>query len=220
MKTYYRGNLPHIQPVGAGFFITFRLKDSLPKETLKKISHDYYQKLNQLQLIKDNHQRIYEIFLLRKNYLKKWDEMLDKIKSGPHYLTDSHLKKIISQELKKHDGTLYHLLAYCIMSNHVHLVLDLGIQLENIEKEEDLYQKYIPLDKILKQIKGSTARYANIHLGRTGQFWERESFDTYIRNEKMLNNVISYTLENPVRAGIVKSWEDFDGAFIAGISDQ
>ena len=71
----------------------------------------------------------------------------------------------------------------------------------------------MPLDKIMKQIKGATAQYCNKFLKRSGQFWERESFDIYIRNEKMLNNVISYTLENPVKAGIVENWEDYSGNY-------
>ena len=40
----------------------------------------------------------------------------------------------------------------------------------------------------------------------------------YIRNEKMLNNVISYTLENPVKAGIVENWEDYSGNYFVETS--
>ena len=68
--------------------------------------------------------------------------------------------------------------------------------------------------KIMKKIKGPTAMYCNKFLNRSGQFWERESFDMYVRNEKMLNNVISYILQNPVKAGIVKHWEDFNGNYL------
>jgi len=37
----------------------------------------------------------------------------------------------------------------------------------------------------MKRIKGPSAWYANKHLNRPGQFWDRESYDIYIRNEKM-----------------------------------
>ncbi|MGB4958746.1 MAG: hypothetical protein WBO36_04670 [Saprospiraceae bacterium] len=61
----------------------------------------------------------------------------------------------------------------------------------------------------MKNIKGPSPWYSNRHLNRKGQFWERESFDIYIRNDKMLDNVLSYILENPVKAGLVSKWEDF-----------
>jgi putative transposase len=43
---------------------------------------------------------------------------------------------------------------------------------------------------------------------------DRESFDTYIRSEKMLLNVIHYTLNNPVKAGIVDSWKEWPYTYI------
>ncbi len=141
------------------------------------------------------------------------DEILDKIKSGPHYLKDRDVMDIISEEMKKSDGTLYDLIAYSMMSNHVHIVIDTAVQLENIENDMELNQKYQSLDRIMKQIKGASAYKANLHLSRLGQFWERESFDIYIRNEKMLNNVVSYTLENPVKAGLSNHWEDYPGNY-------
>ncbi|HEY8205051.1 MAG TPA: hypothetical protein VIF81_10025 [Pyrinomonadaceae bacterium] len=33
-KSFYRRNLPHIQPVGATLFVTFRLAGSLPQQVL------------------------------------------------------------------------------------------------------------------------------------------------------------------------------------------
>ena len=34
IKEYYRRNLPHIQPIGGIFFVTFRLFDSIPRTKL------------------------------------------------------------------------------------------------------------------------------------------------------------------------------------------
>ena len=76
-----------------------------------------------------------------------------------------------------------------------------------------LTENYAQLDVIMKRIKGSSASYANKALERTGKFWNRESYDIYIRNEKMLDNVISYILENPVKAGLAKEWDDYAGSF-------
>jgi len=213
MKTFYRRDLPHIQPVGAAFFITFRLAGSIPKALIDGLSEKYHLQIQRAGKISDLHLRNSEIFNLRKKYLVELDLILDKINDGPHYLKDVEVMNIIGNEFKKHDGKLYDLIVYCIMSNHLHLVIDTGNQLIDIKDETELNQKYVPLDKIMKQIKGATAQYCNKFLKRSGQFWERESFDIYIRNEKMLNNVISYTLENPVKAGIVENWEDYSGNY-------
>jgi putative transposase len=213
MKTFYRRNLPHIQPVGAAFFITFRLAGSIPKASINGLIEKYHHQIQRARNISNLHLRNLEIFNLRKIYLVEMDLILDKINEGPHYLKDIALMNIIGNEFKNHDGVLYDLIAYCIMSNHIHLVIDTGNQLADIKDDIELNQKYVPLDKIMKQIKGATAQYCNKYLNRSGQFWERESFDIYIRSEKMLNNVISYTLNNPVKAVIVDNWEDFPGNY-------
>ena len=46
VKTFYRRNLPHIQPIGSSFFVTFRLKDSIPRAQLWKLKKDYEEKLH------------------------------------------------------------------------------------------------------------------------------------------------------------------------------
>ncbi len=75
-------------------------------------------------------------------------------------------------------------------------------------------ETYTHLNVIMKRIKGPSGKYANKLLGKEGQFWERESYDIYIRNEKMLNNMISYTLDNPVKAGLIGKWGDFPGNYL------
>ncbi len=61
----------------------------------------------------------------------------------------------------------------------------------------------IPLSKLLNEWKGSTARAANLLLGRTGHFWEREYFDTLIRNEDHFKRALRYTENNPVKAVLI-----------------
>lgn len=61
---------------------------------------------------------------MHKKYLVELDLILDKIQDGPHFLKDSAIIDIMANELKKHDETLYDLVAYSIMSNHVHLVIN------------------------------------------------------------------------------------------------
>ncbi len=214
MKTEYRQRLPHIQPVGSAFFVTFSLFGSVPKKKVEELKERYTFKINQAKLLKDPFLRNLEIFTIRKQYLFEYDVLLDAINEGPDYLKDDNIRNIITKELFKNDGLLYDLTAYCIMSNHVHILIDTSIQLSDISDDIELEMKYVSLDKIMKKIKGPTAMYCNKYLNRSGQFWERESFDIYIRNEKMFNNVISYILQNPVKAGLVKHWDEYSASYL------
>jgi REP element-mobilizing transposase RayT len=65
-----------------------------------------------------------------------------------------------------------------------------------------------PVPVIMRWLKGSTARRANLLLGRTGQpFWQDESFDHWVRNNTEFDRIVRYIQENPVTAGLVSSAE-------------
>lgn len=212
MKTSYKRNLPHIQPEGACFFVTFRLYGSLPKKMVNEMKQKYHLQLENLKNIEDDHQRNLEVFDLRKRFFAKHDELLDKTDNGPHHLKDKTNSDIVSKELFRFDGQLYDLIAYSIMSNHVHILIDTSIQVGEYS-DENFSENYVQLDQIMKRIKGPTAVYCNRVLELSGKVWERESYDMYIRNEKMFNNVLFYILNNPVKAGLVNKWNDYPGNY-------
>ncbi|MCZ2100751.1 MAG: hypothetical protein LC107_04340 [Chitinophagales bacterium] len=213
-KTYYRQRLPHIQPIGATFFVTFRLYGSIPYTQYKSLKDEFQHKILQAKKIKVIEQRNRALFQLRKEYLYQTDQLLHKIKSGPTYLADETIMEFTKATLHRFDNELYSLLCYCVMSNHVHLLIDTSIQIgENIYFDEQI-EHFTTLDNIMKGIKGPISRFANQQLNRSGQFWARESYDIYIRNDKMLGNVMSYILENPVKAGIVDKWEEYPGSYL------
>ncbi len=86
------------------------------------------------------------------------------------------------------------MLAFVVMSNHVHLLI------ETVK----------PLEKITRLLKGYTARRTNQYLARTGQaFWQDESFDHWVRNSAELERIIHYIENNPVTAGLVNHAEDW-----------
>jgi hypothetical protein len=67
-----------------------------------------------------------------------------------------------------------------------------------------------PLGQITQQIKGATARQANLILGRTGSpFWQDESFDHWVRNPGEGQKIRVYIERNPVVAGLVDKPEDW-----------
>jgi hypothetical protein len=54
MKTEYRQKLPHIQPIGAGFFVTFSLFGIVPKKKLDTLKEKYILRLNKATEIIDD----------------------------------------------------------------------------------------------------------------------------------------------------------------------
>ncbi|MEM8528674.1 MAG: hypothetical protein AAGG68_28830, partial [Bacteroidota bacterium] len=101
--------------------------------------------------------------------------------------------------------------------NHVHVLFDTSVQ---IVDDKGFYlnevpENYIQLHQIMKLIKGSTAYFANKILGRKGKFWQKDSYDHYVRNEKEFWNIVNYILQNPVKAKLVAQWEDHPFTYLA-----
>lgn len=94
--------------------------------------------------------------------------------------------------------------AYCIMPNHVHWVFS---------HKEDAQVVW----RILQRMKSFTAKECNKILKREGQFWEEESYDHIVRDTKEFDNIVWYTLQNPVKAGFVKEWQEWQFSFINDI---
>ena len=66
----------------------------------------------------------------------------------------------------------------------------------------------------MQSLKRFTAREANKILNRNGTFWQAESYDHIVRNGEELKNIIAYTLENPVKAGLIDDWRKWEFSFV------
>jgi len=124
------------------------------------------------------------------------DRRLDRADFGPQWLRDDRIARctINAFYFGQNELKLYKLYSYVIMPNHVHILLQPGT----------------PLARITKSIKGYTAREANLLLKRTGSpFWQYESYDHWVRNERELHKITAYIENNPVAAGFVNKPEDW-----------
>ena len=61
-----------------------------------------------------------------------------------------------------------------------------------------------PLSAVMHSLKSYTAHRANELLGRSGQFWQHESYDHWVRDEEELERIVNYIAWNPVRANLVQ----------------
>jgi REP element-mobilizing transposase RayT len=204
MKIFYRRHLPHWQPQDAVFFVTFRLKNSLPYEIIESLREERGHakvSLNTLLECERTHQNTLD----DQRYFERWEEYLNRTDFGPRWLSQPEIAGIVKEALHYRDGKVFDLHAYCIMSNHVHVVFE---PLSRSEWHSDLqHSNPMPLNKIMQSLKRHTARQANIILGREGAFWQDKSYDRAIRNNEECIRTVNYVLENPAKAGLVSQWE-------------
>jgi len=211
-KIEYKNRLPHIAPLAGVFFVTFRLKGSLPYK-FNKMFNSYTQGSESKDLTTPTNTRI--ISCLDNVHFIHFDDMLDRGHLGEKWLSNKRIAEYVSKKLFEFDGTWYDLYAMCIMPNHVHILFDTSVQLldENGFYQEDKINDYVQLDRIMKRIKGGSSRKINSYLRREGNFWQKDSYDHYVRSEGEFCRIYNYILMNPVKAGLVQNWEDWNFTF-------
>jgi putative transposase len=197
----YRRNLPHIQPPGATFFMTFRLAGSLPQSVVRQWNRErqwlaHLAETNAIyyNLVKRDFERV---------WFKKFESILDGAAVGPVWLKDERVASQVAESLHYRHGKVYRLDAFTIMPNHVHTVIK-PLPIGGAEGVT-----YHSLAAIMQSLKGYTAYEANKLLGREGEFWAHESYDHWIRDVDEWQRTLAYVLNNPVKAGYVKRWQDW-----------
>ncbi len=199
-QLFYQRHLPHLQPAGATLFITFRLAGSIPQEILQRLRAKAERCKVALSHIVDPQERAQRAYLEQRRLFGKWDKALDTTPNGPFWLRDARIAQLVAESLHYRNGRVYNLDAFCIMPNHVHLVCTPLAQADG---------KYYALSAIMHSLKRHTARQANLLLEREGSFWQNESYDHAARTEAEWRRIISYVLNNPVKAGLAQRWEEW-----------
>ena len=125
--------------------------------------------------------------------LKRVHQNLDQ-GYGSCYLKNSIAASIVKSALLKFDDEKYDLLSWCIMPNHVHVLI----------------KTKIPLDKIVHSWKSFTSKEIIKKLNlNIKTFWQVEYHDRYIRDSKHFNLCKTYIEENPLKAGLVNNAKDW-----------
>jgi len=189
---FIRGNLPHWLVAGHAYFVTIRLHGTLPAKVLEDMSKER-RRLEQESTC-DAGMR-WE--LLQRQFMKL-DYMLDSCSGGHGWLQNEEVAGLIVCNLKWLEQSCGWLIyAATLMANHVHLVLR-NANGRNGELLTDL-----------AQFKNFTAKMANQSLRRRGRFWAREDFDHWCRDQEGVERAMCYTIQNPVKAGLVDRWRDW-----------
>jgi REP element-mobilizing transposase RayT len=124
------------------------------------------------------------------------DRLLDNARTAPLYLRQREIAGMVAEAIQFQERALghYQLHSYVVMANHVHLLVTPAVK----------------VSKLTQSLKRFTAREGNRMLGLTGKsFWQEESYDRLVRDETEFRRIARYIENNPVKAGLVKTPEEF-----------
>ena len=180
-----RGYLPHWEIDGATYFITYRLDDSLPAAVHEELTREH---ANLIRLVGE--ETATQRRLVQTRYLRRLNAYLDA-GHGACHLRNKEIAQCITDTWRHFDRDRYRLIAWCVMPNHVHVIIRL------------FYGKN--LWRTVHSWKSYTSNVANRILDRQGPFWFRDYYDRCIRSERELDRTIDYVLGNPGLIGL-KEW--------------
>ena len=230
-----RGSLPHWYKPGHAHFVTYRLADSIPHVRLKQWreerQHRFGLPIPTGLTIGQHRERAHKLFF------EKYDDCLDR-HPNVHWLENNAVAEAVRENLYHHHGSLYELIAWCLMPNHAHILIqpsekglrsttsvatDAGrvshvadaASIGNYRFSDELTDRASVLSRIMHSLKSYTANRANEILGHEGRFWQRESYDHWVRDIDEIERIVDYICVNPVTAGLCKQpheWR-FSSAF-------
>ena len=105
---------------------------------------------------------------------------------GECVLREPRLAETVAASLQYADGEQFHLGDFVVMPNHVHALVCLIGETE--------------LEMLCRSWKHFTGHAINQALGRSGRFWQEESFDHLVRSPDAFERLQRYIANNPSKA--------------------
>ena len=171
---------PHIDRPGTLQFVTVRLVDSVPLEAIRGWEAALRSRRGDE---------------LAKSTLERLIERYGDRGFGECWLSRPDVARAVRDALFDGQPIRYVIPAWCIMPNHVHVVMSLASHVGVVDAVRDW--------------KSRAARVANRILGRRGKFWMPSFFDRLVRHERHLAKAVEYIEWNPVEAGLVRRPEEW-----------
>lgn len=188
-RARWRYRLPHWEVEGRPHFVTIRCAGSLPVDAMARIREIH----ETLALIDPTSP---QFAALQRKYFAVCERYLD---AGHGFcpfrdrrVSDSAVQSLETLLARGGWGTRH----FAFMPNHVHFLL----------MPSDAAR---PLRSALRGWKWQVAKESNRLLGRSGAFWQTDWFDRWARNPAEEVRMRDYIQSNPVKAGLVKRWEEY-----------
>ncbi len=190
-KRSYQRHLPHEIPEGHPIFLTWNLKGAVPRTVIERLrqERDRLEKQSARADESAADRRLREDKLI----FAMCDRFLDRAQDGPLHLKDPAAAAIVEDSFLFGVGERYDLYAWCIMANHVHVLL----------------MPIWDLERVTQGIKGYTAHEINgLQRARGRILWQDESYDHWARSDEEVLRIIAYIENNPVAARLCLRRED------------
>lgn len=183
---------PHWSQAGAIVFITFRTRDSIPREVLSRWNQEKQDWLKQRGVPGDSFWKEAVGMLDPKTKLeflryfnRTREDFLDTCQ-GSCLLKNPSLAQVVFDSLLHFDGERYQMGDFVIMPNHVHLLAAFPTQAS--------------MEKQLSSWLSFSARVINHRTGGSGHFWQQEPFDHLVRSIEQYNYLREYIANIPIKA--------------------
>lgn len=189
----YQRHLPHWRVTGGCYFITFRLRDSVPAEVWQEMKAAAQAWQQRLALATQQHGgklppaewAAWQDF--QQVQMRKLDLVLDEGRGECLLRQPEHQQPLI-EALHHFEGTRCEMHAYALMPNHAHVLCrPLGEH---------------ALESLTRSWKRHSGDRIHRRLGRTGSLWQEESFDRLIRDAAHYRQAVRYIAKNPPKAGL------------------
>jgi REP element-mobilizing transposase RayT len=115
--------------------------------------------------------------------------MLRGINRQAIFADDEDIQRLLETIIKYKEICKYEVYAYCIMSNHVHLLL---------KETEDT------ISNVVKRISGSYVFWYNKKYERCGHLFQERYKSEAVENDEYFLTALRYIHQNPIKAGMVK----------------
>ena len=190
--SFRRRHLPHWMVADASYFVTIKLKGSMPAEAQRSLERE------RAEFLEDPRSEV-EMDAFRRARFVRVENILDSMASGVDHLRNPAIARIVFdafQWFEEKKG--WRVFALTIMPNHVHAVM------------RNDYGRNDRLNEDLGVLKGFTAREANKQLGLTGRaFWMNENFDHWCRTDAHVVKAVRYCARNTIKAGLANQWQEW-----------
>lgn len=174
-------NLPHWRQVGATYFVTFRLADSLPQAKLRGLQDEQRR-----WLAANPPPRSPERLAAYQRLISHRLEAYLAEGYGACWFNRPEIADVMVAALLFFDRQRYALDDFVVMPNHVHVLVTplSGYELSDIQHSW----------------KSFTANRINKLVGRSGRLWQEEAYDHIVRDEDELIGYRRYIADNPIKA--------------------
>jgi len=189
--SFTRRHLPHWRVLDKPYFVTFRLKNTIPENVVKELHAERIK----LEKAKANQE---EIDKFERYEFTKIEFILDNLDNELCYLKNPEIANLVIDSFNFiEEKFCWDFPCLTVMPNHVHCLA--------VKRPE----AKVSFEIALGSLKQHVSYESNKILGTKGRMWCDENYDHWCRTPESFDKFIEYIKNNPVKAGLVNDWRDW-----------